>query len=118
MRLFLLPTGPVDNIVENSVRHLAKARLTGFLLVCPRTRQIGKVNKIKAFDDGPRTHLSDVSGFNRGVRVCISQVLTAFFLLHTSESARQYRMASAICAASGVSAPARSAIERATFNTR
>jgi hypothetical protein len=35
MELFLLPTGPVDNFVENRAKKRAKARLVGLPSGCP-----------------------------------------------------------------------------------
>lgn len=82
------------------------------------SRLLKKLNQINAFWMRSAAYLSDVSKSVWNVCVCISQVLTAYFSPHREPKARRYWIASPICAALGMGAPARSAMLRATFRTR
>src|ERR1700682_1964365 len=116
--LFPLSTGTVDNSVENFVQALSEPRPVGFRLVCFESRHSINLNKINRLEK--RLRASSPYGAQRAEcsDVCISQVLTAPFSDQHGEKTRRYWTASAIWLAFGVSVAARSAIVRATFNTR
>lgn len=90
MGIFPLLTAPVDNFVENLVRNAANARPVGLWSLFSVQGEIKKINKIKALYETPRTRLSISHKFVRNAVVCISQVLTAIFLLYPTANARRY----------------------------
>jgi hypothetical protein len=118
MRIFPLPTVPVDNFVENLMRGGSNARPAGLQELFPFPGQFEKSNEIKTFFKTPHAYLSVALKFVGKAFMCISQVLTGIFLLYPTANARRYWTASAIWLPIGTSVPARSAIARATFSTR
>ncbi len=90
MRIFPSLTVPVDNFVENSVPDGANARPTGLELVFRFFEEIRNLNEIKALCKTSDLNLSVVFEVVRKTFVCISQVLTAIFLLHPTANARRY----------------------------
>ncbi|SDF78065.1 hypothetical protein SAMN05216466_10153 [Paraburkholderia phenazinium] len=81
MEIFPLPTVPVDNFVENLAWNAAKARPVGLRSLFPVSGKIRKINEIKALCEVPQAYLSITCMFVGNAFVCISQVLTAIFLL-------------------------------------
>jgi hypothetical protein len=80
----------VDNSVENSAGFAAKAHPVGVLSGGTCLHHLKKLNEINVFLSGLSVRLSDVSKSIEGLKMCISQVLTAHFSTYTELNARRY----------------------------